>query len=248
VTESQVGAEPMGGGLRGRFARMWRARCDRLATRQVLVLGDSHVRVFEHWWFMWALPWVRWHIVYVPGGTAGGLYNPRAVTQAYARLTQALREVPSDLVVLNLGEVDTGYTIWVRAQRDGIDPRQAMAHAANNYIRFIREIHSGCRLLVLSAPLPTLSDDFEPTDDVLTTRKAVSHSQEERTALTLAFNDRISAACADLGVPYLDDREASLAPHGLVWPQWQREGGPDHHYNRKTYAKWLASGLKPFLK
>lgn len=234
--------------LQARLAKAWRAWCDRRATCQVLVLGDSHVRVFEHWWFMWVLPRVRWHIVYARGGTASGLYNPRSVTQTYAQFMQALKSVPNDLVVLNLGEVDTGYTIWARAKRGNFDPMQAMVHAANNYIRFVGEARRLCQLVVVSAPLPTLSDDFEPADDVLTTRKAVDHSQEDRTALTLAFNDRVAAACAGLGVPYLDDRTASLAPHGLVWPQWQREDGPDHHYNRKIYAKWLARGLKPFLE
>lgn len=231
--------------------RWAQARRERRATHTVLVLGDSHVRVFEHWWFLWALPRVRWHIEYVPGGTATGLPNPQSQTQAASRFLAALRSVPHDSVVLNLGEVDTGYTIWARAAREAQDaqaPQRLMQQAADRYIAFITELAAHHRLLVVSAPLPTLPDDFEPANAVGTTRKALPHTQAERTALTLAFNDRVAAACAALGVPYLDDRAASLGPDGLVSPAWQRRDRADHHYHRGTYARWLARALKPHLR
>src|SRR5690606_18106421 len=60
------------------------------AWRRVLVIGDSHVRVFEHWWFRWAMPLVRFDVVYVPGGTATGLPHPRSATRARTRFDDAL--------------------------------------------------------------------------------------------------------------------------------------------------------------
>lgn len=228
-------------------ARYWRARCDEKADQTVLVLGDSHVRVFEHWWFMWALPRVRWCINYVPGATASGLYNPKSITQTYARLMQSLSDANDGWAILNLGEVDTGYGIWVRAERHGHDPRQLMAQAAQNYERFIAEVAAKQPLIVLSAPLPTLPDTFVAGDDVLSRRKAVERSQRERTELTLAFNQRIAQACAALGVHYLSDEAVSLGADGLVKPEWLKRESPDHHYDRKTYAQWLARQLKPLL-
>lgn len=227
-----------------RLARAWRQRCDRLATVQVLVLGDSHVRVFEHWWFMWALPWVRWHVVYVPGGTATGVLNPQSATRARTRFDEALAGTARDLVVMNLGEVDTGYTIWARAERSGMDPHAAMAQAVQHYAAFIAQVAQRHRVVVVSAPLPTLPDDFVPSDDVATTRKSVAHSQAERTALTLAFNEQVAAACAALGVPHLDDRRQSLGGDGKVKLAWQRADRADHHYDRKTYARWLSRALR----
>lgn len=232
---------------RQKLAHAWRARCDRRATQQVLVLGDSHVRVFEHWWFMWAWPRVRWHVVYVAGGSATGLGNPQSLTQARARYEEALQHVPHDLVVINLGEVDTGYTIWARAARHGRDPLPMMAQAVQRYADFIQRVATGHRAVVIGAPLPTLPDDFVPSDEVGTRRKSVSQSLAERTALTLQFNDRIAEACRALGVPHLDDRAHSLGPDGRVHPAWQRTGEPDHHYDRKTYARWLAQALRPHL-
>ena len=233
---------------RMRLARAWRAWCDRHARLDVLVLGDSHVRVFEHWWFMWALPQVRWRIIYVPGGTATGLYNPAARTQTHAQFEAALRGTAADYVVLNLGEVDTGYTIWARALHHGTAVDAMLAQATAHYERYIRELAPRCRLIVLSAPLPTLPDDFVPGDEVTTTRKAVPMTQRERTALTLAFNDHIAAVCRTLGVPHLDDRERSLSAEGVVRDDWVRTDAPDHHYHRKSYARWLASRLAPLLK
>ncbi|WP_332813502.1 SGNH/GDSL hydrolase family protein [Ramlibacter sp.] len=238
--------EPLGDwGMR--LAWVCRAWCDRRARHSVLVLGDSHVRVFEHWWFMWSLPQVRWDIVYVPGGTAAGLPNPNAATQARSRFEQALATAAHDLVLLNLGEVDTGYNVWMRAARQQADPRLLMEQAAKRYTDFIERVAARHRLVVIGAPLPTLADDFVPGDDVGSTRKQVTQSQAERTALTLAFNEQVGAACARLGVPHLDDRSASLGPGGVVRASWQRMGRADHHYDRKTYARWLACALRPYI-
>lgn len=230
------------------LVRAWRARCDRRATQQVLVLGDSHVRVFEHWWFMWALPRVRWHIVYVPGGTATGLPNPASATRARTHFDEALADSTADLVVINLGEVDTGYTIWARAERGRTEPLAAMQQAVQRYSAFIAEVAQRHRVVVVSAPLPTLPDDFTPGDEVGTTRKTVAHNQAERTALTLAFNDAVATACAGLGVPHLDDRRESLGPDHTVRTGWRRADRADHHYDRKTYARWLARALRPHLQ
>lgn len=247
-TRSRPGERTLVPDWRARFARAWRARCDRRASLTVLALGDSHVRVFEHWWFMWALPHVRWNIAYVPGGTAAGLCNRGSATQARARFEQALQAAPSDLVLLNLGEVDTGYALWARAGRQNADPRALLADAVACYSEFVRQVAAGHRLVVIGAPLPTLDDHFVPADDIGSTRKQVQQSQLERTALTLAFNEQVASECAAIGVPHLDDRGFSLGANGVVRASWRRLDRPDHHYDRKTYARWLARALRPHLE
>ncbi len=230
-----------------RIGRVWRNWCDRRARTSVLVLGDSHVRVFEHWLFMWYLPHVRWRIVYVPGGSASGLYNRDSLTQAYKNFEQALTTVKADFVILNLGEVDAGHAIWARAQRSGRPMAALLDDAVANYTRYIHELAPQCRLIVVSAPLPTLGDDFQPHDETARTRRAVTLSQRERTALTLAFNDRVGQACRAIGVPHLDDRAWSMGPDGLVRRRWMNRDFADHHYHRKVYARWLSRSLRPIL-
>jgi hypothetical protein len=223
-----------------------RRHADARARRTVLVLGDSHVRVFEHWWLLWAWRGVRWHVEYVPGGTALGLYNKHSASQAHARFAQALASVRCEWVIVNLGEVDTGHALWAKAARDGSDVQAMLTRAVERYARFIGEIAARHRLIVLSAPLPTLPDDLPAHGEVLTLRKALGRSQQERTALTLEFNRRIAAVCAGLDIPYLDDAASSLGADGRVQPAWLHRR-IDHHYRRSTYARWLSRALVPYL-
>jgi hypothetical protein len=119
--------------------------------------------------------------------------------------------------------------------------------AVKRYTRYIGELAQRCRLVVISAPLPTLPDDYLPTGDSSAGRPAVAMTQRERTALTLAFNDRVALACREAGVPYLDDRAESLSEAGIVRAQWMRREAPDHHYDRKTYARWISRALAPLF-
>ncbi len=225
----------------------WRTYCDDHAKKTVLVLGDSHVRVFEHWWFMWRLPQIRWHIIYVPGGTATGLYNPKSITQTYSRFIQGLNEISAEQVVLCLGEVDAGYNVWFRAERENKPPEDLLDRATKNYSRFIQELAAHHKLIVLSAPLPTLPDTFSSGKEILTRRKSIPVSQLNRTELTLAFNDAMARLCSSQGIPYLDDRYESLGHDGLVKRVWLNHDRFDHHYNRRIYAKYLARKLEPLL-
>ena len=229
-----------------RLLHWLRRRADARACRTVLVLGDSHVRVFEHWWLLWAWRDVRWHVEYVPGGTATGLYNKKSLSQAHTRFVQALASVECECVILNLGEVDTGHALWAKAARDGSDMQVMLTTAIERYARFIRETAGRHRLIVLSAPLPTVPDGVQAEDEVMTLRSALNRSLRERTALTLEFNRQVAAVCAELAVPYLNDAASSLGADGQVRPSWQRRR-VDHHYHRLTYARWLSRALRPYL-
>ncbi|MFM2067118.1 MAG: hypothetical protein RLZZ584_2027 [Pseudomonadota bacterium] len=217
---------------------------------RVQVLGDSHVRVFEHPRFTLHYPRVDWRVCYVAGGTATGLYKPKSLTQTYAKFHAALAQSQPDLVILNLGEVDVGHTIPARAAKLPGSEARYFEVAVTHYIALIDEIRQTRPVVVLSAPLPTLPDRFDPAgDDVLSTRKTILKSQFDRTAMTLAYNERLAQACAGRGLVHLDDRQASLDPaRGLVRPGWQRrDGRADHHYQRSIYAAWLCRALRPVL-
>lgn len=214
------------------------------ANRRVLVLGDSHVRVFEHWLFLVGLPRTAFEVVYVPGGTATGMGNRRSVSGAYRRFADRLASGARDLVLLNLGEVDTAYTIWRRADRDGTAVDKMFDGAVRNYIRFIEEVAATHPLVVLSAPLPTLADQAINPDPEVKMRQEVSAPQRERTRLALRFNARIAEFCAEKGIPYLSADAVALGPDGVVRRTWCRRDRPDHHYARLPYAWWLLRALR----
>ena len=155
------------------------------ARLRVLVLGDSHVRVFEHWLFLVGLPRTAFDIVYVAGGTATGVRNLKSISGAYRRFRDSLENSLHDVVLVNLGEVDTAYTIWKRADREGTSVDMMLDTAVRNYTGFIQEVSAAHRVIVLSAPLPTLTDQAINPDPEVTMRQEVSASQLDRTRLAL---------------------------------------------------------------
>lgn len=228
-----------------RRMREWiRKMLYRRASLRVLVIGDSHVRVFEHWRFLRAFPRTRFDVVYVPGGTAYGIANRDSKTGAYTKFMAALSGGKYDLVVVNLGEVDTAYTLWRTAEKSGKSASDLMTLAARNYCKFLEDIHTEHPVTVLSACLPTLADHAGSKDEVARVRSSVKASQPERTALALEFNARVCEFCARHGIPYLNCASAALGLNGVVRAEWVNQKRLDHHYAREPYARWLVQELR----
>lgn len=228
-----------------RSAREWiRKVLYRKASLNILVIGDSHVRVFEHWRFLWELPHTRFDVVYVPGGTAYGMANRASATGAYTTFMAALSSQAHDLVLVNLGEVDTAYTLWRNSERSGKSVAHLMALAVRNYCGFLAAIHQKHPLVVLSACLPTLADHADSKDEVAHVRSSVKASQQERTALALEFNARVAGFCAEHSIPYLNCAPAALGANGVIRDEWVNQDRFDHHYARAPYARWLARELR----
>lgn len=228
-----------------RWMREWiRARLYRKASLNILVIGDSHVRVFEHWRLLWAFPRTRFNVVYVPGGTAYGIANRTSQTGAYTTFMAALSSQAHDLVLVNLGEVDTAYTLWRMSERSDKSVAELLALAVRNYCQFLELVHREHPLAVLSACLPTLADHADSKDDVAQLRSSVKASQQERTALALEFNARVASFCAAHDIPYLNCAPAALGASGVVRGEWVNQKKLDHHYARAPYARWLAKALR----
>lgn len=218
----------------------------RKASVNILVIGDSHVRVFEHWRLLWQFPRTRFNVVYVPGGTAYGVANHASTTRAYSTFMAALSRQKYDLVFVNLGEVDTAYTLWRAAERLEKSVSDLMLFSVRNYCRFLKNIHAEHPVVVLSACLPTLADHADSKDEVSRVRSTVKASQQERTALALDFNARVARFCQRHSIPYLNCDSAALGANGIVREDWVNQNRFDHHYAREPYARWLVEELKRF--
>lgn len=227
-----------------RLALLWRSGYQ----VRVLVLGDSHVRVFENVWFALSLPRVRFDIEYVPGATAIGIENRNSITSALLRFTDRLASSHNDWVLLNLGEVDTAYSLWRLVEFRASPISELLDEAIRNYCDFITEVAASHRVAVLSAPLPTLVDQAAPGDETAAVRQHVSASQRERTELALEFNSRVRAFCEAHDVPYLDSSAQALGPDGLVKQSWRHRRRFNHHYARAPYARCLARQLKALFR
>jgi hypothetical protein len=86
-------------------------------VREILVLGDSYTAVFSHPLFKEKFPHCFFNVLTVIGAMASRLENPNSTTKAYPVFREAVRESTAKLVVVMLGEADTGFVIWYRAQK-----------------------------------------------------------------------------------------------------------------------------------
>jgi hypothetical protein len=101
-------------------------------------------------------------------------------------------------------------------------------------------------VIVLSAPLPTITDDND-WGEVADLRKEVVTTQKERTDLTLEFNRRVGEFCKANGMGHLNLDQECLGENGIVKDFYMHPNRNDHHYHKGRYAALLARRLKPML-
>jgi lysophospholipase L1-like esterase len=233
--------------------KLWR-RLQRylLGGRRILVLGDSHCGIFEYCFDhgMLVPHWLNCDIV--GGATAYGLNNDASVTQAWQKFDHALRRFASyDVVVIMLGECDCSFALWKKAQHLNVPPESLIEHSLAGIRRLVLKIRnapkSNVRTIILAgAILPTVDDLSTPIQDN-ELRREVGASQAQRTALVLAFNEKLEQQAATLDIPYFDltaqiiDRETGLIDQRFVGR------ADDHHLSFPAGAQLYCSALLRLL-
>lgn len=216
--------------------------------RHVLCLGDSHVMILHRV----KAPGVWFSIEGIAGATASGVLNPNSQTRAATIFMDRLqRAKPWQQVVVQMGEVDCGFVIWQRAERDGIGVEEQLRSTLDSYASFLEDIVAMgfARVFVMSAPLPTISDfASEWVGPVASARKDVRASKAERTSLTMRFNEQLAARCQRLGVTFVDVTTAQFdEAMGLIDPRFLRATNLDHHLAPLPYAELIRDELVPLL-
>lgn len=145
-----------------------------------------------------------------------------------------------------LGEVDTGFVIWYRAQKHGESVEAMLEKAIRNYTAFIEEVAINLNPIVISTPLPTISDDND-WGEIANLRREVTVSQRERTHLTLKFNTSVKDFCNERGITYMDLDPESLGADGLVSDALLHEDENNHHYSPKKHLRLIVPKLKATL-
>lgn len=215
-------------------------------TKEILVLGDSHTPVFHHPAFHADFPELYFNVVTVIGATASGLENPNTKTQAYPIFKEALKHSAAKKVIVMLGEVDTGFVIWYRAQKYQESVAAMADKAIASYSRFLLEVAERFGVVCISTPLPTIQDGND-WGEVANARKEVSATQIERTNLTLQFNRQMQAFCMQHGISHIMLDEVSLGEDGVVAEWLLNRDHSDHHYDPDAYARLLVESLSDVL-
>lgn len=213
----------------------------------VLVLGDSHVLVFNCAYMSESFPDHRFEVVEVPGATVSGLPNPNAITQTKSKFDEAVRVTKAEKVIVMIGEVDTGFVIWYRVQKYGASVDEMTQLALTNYQQLLLELRDRFDVACVSTPLPTIRDGTH-WGEVANLRKEITATQRERTALTLAFNEAMQTFCHNNGIEYIMLDGDSLDDDGLVRASLLNSDPLDHHYDPTLHAQMIVPLLQPWIE
>lgn len=220
---------------------------NRLFLNEILVIGDSHTRVFRQKSLGKCVPGSFFHVIGVNGATASGLTNPNSKTQAYQVFRKALATTRAKRVVVMLGEVDTGFVIWYRTQKYNQPVEEMLKATVDTYTGFLLELKErGLQVTCISTPLPTIQDGNE-WGEIARARKEVTASLRERTELTLSFNLQVEAFCRQHELCFLNFDHESLGDNGTVASVLLNSDPNDHHYNPSAYAAMIVPRLQKVL-
>lgn len=212
----------------------------------VLVIGDSHALVFESKEFN-NHPKKHFDVVSVGGATVSGLTNPNSKTNSINIFTNALNKSKSSKVIFLLGEVDTGFVIWYRAERYSEDVSKMLNSAIDNYKKLIEiALERGFEVICLSTPLPTICDNNN-WGEVANLRKSISATQLERTKLTIDFNNKMESVCKELKISYINFDSQSLGREGVVKESLLNKDPLDHHYDYVKYSKMILNNISKVI-
>lgn len=213
----------------------------------ILVVGDSHSLVWERLEVRDALLPLRSRVVAVAGASVSGLENPNSVTNALPIFNRELESSAAQVVVTLLGEVDTGFVIWYRAEKYGMPAKLMLEKAIRSYCAFLIDIAEDKKVVCVSAPLPTIPDNHG-WGDVANARREVKASLLARTEMTRDFNRRLAHFCSQSSMTFIDLDEVSIGSDGLVAQYLRNNNSDDHHYDESSYADLIVKHAVPSLR
>jgi hypothetical protein len=200
--------------------------------RFVVVVGDSHARVFADIRTRGLVPRTSFSLTSVAGATARGLANPNSATDALSRFAAALDPVPrARRTVVMLGEVDCGFLCWYLAARQhtSVDAQLEISWARHHqYLE--RLLGEGRRHLAVVSVLPPTIDDYTRGEGLANERREVTAGIEARTQTTLAYNRQLRAWADGHGCAYLDlDPDLIDPTTDLLRAAFRNPDPTDHH-------------------
>lgn len=213
--------------------------------RRILAIGDSHIRVFEHFIFTIFFPQSKYNVVYVPGASASGIRNINSLSGAYKTFQTALDDGGYDEVIVTLGEVDAAYAVWIRLAKGNANVEDIFDDIVTKYKVFILSLVEYAPVTVISAALQTIVDCQKCTDETSRVRSSIDKRIEDRIAFTLKFNHHIQLFCNEEKIKYIDMDSTVLGKNKLV-KRWliNPKNKCDHHYWRWIYALLIVWKIK----
>lgn len=216
-------------------------------AKRIHCIGDSHVKMFQyvadhHLWLR-----TQFHFCMVQGGTAMGMVNPNSKTQALNKFKDYLQIVSNnDKLLFCLGEVDCGFVIWYRSKKYGLSVDDQFNHSIQSYCQFLNWVEDeGFKdIIVASVPLPTILHGQE-WGEVAKARREVQSTLQQRTDLTIRYNEYLRNYCLKRRWSFLDYEQDILDPKKrTVLPYFRHPNPLDHHLNEIRISPILNQKLR----
>jgi O-antigen/teichoic acid export membrane protein len=203
--------------------------------------GDSHAKIFEKLNKCINRKQITFRVTSVDGATAFGMANPNSKTNALQVFTEWIKRTPQNYTILiMLGEVDTGFLIWLKAQKENKKTELLLQDALDRYQSFICKVKiNHPKIIICSAPLPTIKDG-QNLGRVAKMRQEVKVSQIDRTKMTLKFNESMRLWARTNDVLYLNlDTYAYNKNTGIAHDFLLNKDPNDHHYDEDAFIQML---------
>ena len=211
----------------------------------ILVLGDSHCDVFNY--CNQKQSKIHFEVVVVGGATAQGAVNPNSATNALILFKNKLKTTnPNEFhyIMIHLGEVDCGFVIWYRKEKYNIRIEDQLKISTDNLFQFIHSeivpYFEPSKIIVNGSVLPTIQDNTDK-NYLMGARSQVNASIQDRTQLTLQYNDQLKHFSFQYGYNYMDITADILDNvSNTVNTHYLNKNIYDHHLNNETtYSFWL---------
>jgi len=203
------------------------------------VIGDSHALVFEYSERQDMIFNVKW----VGGATARGSINPNNSTNSLNTFKQFIDQNTSDKLIIMLGEVDCGYLIWYKHQKEGLDIHSQANEAISRLLEFISKYvlkyYEAKDIIILGSNPPTIEDNADPKF-LAGARSEIKASLKERLSLTRYYNSVLKTKCIEHGYHYFDILEHVINEADCIIEKWKHHDKHNHHLNNDTISLWLS--------
>lgn len=213
-------------------------------------LGDSHLRPARTADLNGSFGTIPCKFEEVGGATAVGLRHPTSKTQALLRFRECLIPFRAGVVpIFQLGEVDCGFVIWVRAQKYGESVEQQVNESLAAYRHFLVEVRDlGYQsTIVTSAMLPNIPDEI-PESEVARSRKDAQATLRQRAELTMEYNRILKIICAEEALTFVDFTPALLDPETrLLKEEYKHPDRRDHHLHPERGGQLWVEKLAPVI-
>jgi len=203
--------------------------------KNILVLGDSHSKVFENK----NIKKYNFTVVSSVGASAQGLLNIKSKTNSLKNILDFFKNTNKnfDTVVLYFGEVDCNATIWYYKEKYNQTLDESVTRTISNYNtfiqRYIKTKFVKSNIILFSPTLPTVQDGYTNKGKL---RKHIDVPLKERTDLTLKFEKYLS----NLEFPLLSINDILLDRNTGVIDRRYVHNPADHHLKSSTaFNLWI---------